>query len=98
MNDLFDLSGQVAIVTGTSRGLGQYFARALAQSGADLVLTSRDRAHCSAFEEEIRSLGRRAISLDLDVRDQTSIESMAREAYSHYGKIDILVCNAGMNR
>ena len=43
MNPLFDLTGHVAIVTGTSRGLGQYFARALASAGADLVLTSRDR-------------------------------------------------------
>ena len=52
MNDgLFDLSGQVAIVTGTSRGLGQYFARALAKAGADLLLTSRTReslAPCAA--------------------------------------------------
>jgi NAD(P)-dependent dehydrogenase (short-subunit alcohol dehydrogenase family) len=96
-NQLFDLSGRVAIVTGASRGLGQYFARALAKSGADLVLTSRDRTHCASFEEEIRSLGRKAISLDLDVRDAESIENMAASAQRHYGKLDILVSNAGMN-
>ena len=55
--DLFDLSGRVAIVTGTSRGLGQYMARALAKAGADLVLTSRDRDHLQSFESEIKSLG-----------------------------------------
>ncbi len=58
-DSLFDLTGQVAIVTGTSRGLGQYFARALAKAGADLVLTSRHRDALCEFEAEIRSLGRR---------------------------------------
>ena len=93
----FDLTGNVAVVTGASRGLGQYFARALALSGADLVLTSRDREHCLPFEEEIKKLGRRAISLDLDVRDQHSIEAMVAAAESEFGKLDILVNNAGMN-
>ena len=69
---LFDLSGRVAIVTGTSRGLGQQFARALANAGSDLVLTSRQRDHLLAFEAEIRALGRRAVSLELDVRDPQS--------------------------
>ncbi|MBV9269230.1 MAG: SDR family oxidoreductase [Acidobacteriaceae bacterium] len=97
MNDLFDLSGRVAIVTGTSRGLGQYFARALGNAGADLVLTSRDRNHCLSFEQEIKSLGRRAISLDLDVTSYDSIQRMADAAHAHYGRLDILVSNAGMN-
>ena len=96
-NELFDLTDRVAIVTGTSRGLGQQFARALARSGADLVLTSRHRDHLLAFEQEIKSLGRRAASLALDVRDQNSIEKMAGDAEQAYGHIDILVNNAGMN-
>ncbi|HEX2662336.1 MAG TPA: SDR family NAD(P)-dependent oxidoreductase, partial [Candidatus Acidoferrum sp.] len=58
-NALFDLSSRVAIVTGTSRGLGQYMARALAKAGADLVLTSRDRNRLLPFETEIKALGRR---------------------------------------
>ncbi len=97
MNPFFDLTGHVAIVTGTSRGLGQYFARALARSGADLVLTSRHRAALEPFEEEIRKLGRKAVSLELDVTSQDSIEQMVAEAEKAYGKIDILVNNAGMN-
>jgi gluconate 5-dehydrogenase len=96
-NPLFDLTGQVAIVTGTSRGLGQYFARALARSGADLVLTSRTLDTLKPFEEEVKSLGRRFVSLELDVRDQDSIERMAAAAEAEFGKIDILVNNAGMN-
>ncbi len=96
-NDLFDLTGRVAIVTGTSRGLGQYFARALARSGADLVLTSRERDHLLDFQKEIETLGRRAVPLALDVRDQKSIEAMVAAAEEAYGRIDILVNNAGMN-
>lgn len=97
MSSLFDLSGQVAIVTGTSRGLGQYFARALARAGADLVLTSRDRKTLAPFESEISALGRRSISLDLDVRNHESIQKMAAAAREAFGRIDILVNNAGCN-
>ena len=95
--NLFDLTGQVAIVTGTSRGLGQYFARALARAGADLVLTSRRRETLAPFEAEIEALGRRALALELDVRDQESIVNMAAAAEAAFGQIDILVNNAGCN-
>ena len=94
---LFDLSGRVAIVTGTSRGLGQHFALALAKAGADLVLTSRRRDSLAAFEAEIKALGRRAISLELDVRERESIERMASAAEDAFGHLDILVNNAGCN-
>jgi len=96
-NSLFDLSGKTAIVTGTSRGLGQYFARALANAGADIVLASRNRASLSTFETEIQALGRRAVSLELDVRYQYSIEAMVAGAESAFGHLDILVNNAGCN-
>jgi NAD(P)-dependent dehydrogenase (short-subunit alcohol dehydrogenase family) len=95
--NLFDLTGQVAIVTGTSRGLGQYFARALARAGADLVLTSRHSDSLADFEKEIHALGRRAVSLPLDVRDHDSIVNMVREAEAAFGQIHILVNNAGCN-
>jgi NAD(P)-dependent dehydrogenase (short-subunit alcohol dehydrogenase family) len=94
---LFDLSGRVAIVTGTSRGLGQYMARALAKAGADLVLTSRTRESLRGFEAEVKGLGRRAISLELDVRNLESIERMAEDAEKAFGHLDILVNNAGCN-
>jgi NAD(P)-dependent dehydrogenase (short-subunit alcohol dehydrogenase family) len=97
VSGLFDLSGRVAIVTGTSRGLGQYFARALAKAGADLILTSRNREHVLPFEAEMKALGRRAISLDLDVRNQESIERMVAAAEQAFGHLDILVNNAGCN-
>ncbi|MGH9694390.1 MAG: SDR family NAD(P)-dependent oxidoreductase, partial [Bryobacteraceae bacterium] len=90
-NELFDLTGRVAIVTGTSRGLGQYFARALAKAGADLILTSRHLDALLPFQAEIEKLGRRAVPLELDVRSVESIERMAALAEEAYGKIDILV-------
>ncbi|HEX3437697.1 MAG TPA: SDR family oxidoreductase [Pseudacidobacterium sp.] len=97
MSELFDLSGQVALVTGTSRGLGQYFARALAKAGADLILTSRKRETLAEFEAEIKNLGRLVVALELDVRDQASIERMAKDAEAALGRIHILVNNAGCN-
>jgi NAD(P)-dependent dehydrogenase (short-subunit alcohol dehydrogenase family) len=93
----FDLTGKTAIVTGTSRGLGQYFARALARAGADLVITSRHPETLGSFQAEIETLGRRAVPLELDVQDLTSIRRMAEAAAAAYGKIDILVNNAGCN-
>ncbi|MGB7284116.1 MAG: glucose 1-dehydrogenase [Candidatus Acidiferrum sp.] len=94
---LFDLDGRVALVTGTSRGLGQYMARALAKNGADLVLTSRDVQRLASFEAEIKALGRRAFSCELDVRSKESIEKAVAAAGAAFGHIDILVNNAGCN-
>ncbi len=93
----FDLSGKTAVVTGASRGLGQYFGRALARAGADLVITSRRLADLLPFQAEIEAMGRRALPLALDVRDHASIRFMAAETLSRVPRIDILVNNAGCN-
>jgi NAD(P)-dependent dehydrogenase (short-subunit alcohol dehydrogenase family) len=97
MSSPFDLTGKVAIVTGASRGLGQYFGRALARAGADLIITSRTLESLAAFQKEVEALGRRAVPLALDVRSHESIVAMAEAAEKAYGKIDILVNNAGCN-
>ncbi len=97
MQELFDLSGKVAIVTGASRGLGQYFARALARAGADLVITSRKLSSLNEFKGEIESLGKKALAVQLDVLSKSDIENMVQAAIKEYGKIDILVNNAGLN-
>jgi NAD(P)-dependent dehydrogenase (short-subunit alcohol dehydrogenase family) len=94
---VFDLTGKVAMVTGASRGLGQYFGRALAKAGADLVITSRDREALGPFQREIEALGRRAVPVALDVRRYESIQAAVEEAYAGYSAIDILVNNAGCN-
>ena len=89
--NLFDLTSQIALVTGASRGLGQYFARALARAGADLILTSRNQKDLTPFVAEIEAMGRRALPLQLDVRDQASIERMAAAAEQAWGRVHILV-------
>jgi NAD(P)-dependent dehydrogenase (short-subunit alcohol dehydrogenase family) len=96
-DNFFDLAGRVAIVTGASRGLGLTFARALARAGADLVVTSRDEERLQGTVEEIAAIGRRAVPIALDVRDQASILRMADAAHAAFGAIDILVNNAGCN-
>src|SRR5258706_4847512 len=97
MTTPFDLTGRVAVVTGGSRGLGQTFARALARAGADLAITSRTLESLRSFQKEIESMGRRAVPLELDVRDEGSIRRMVDAAFAAFGKIDILVNNAGCN-
>jgi NAD(P)-dependent dehydrogenase (short-subunit alcohol dehydrogenase family) len=97
VSQLFDLTGRVALVTGTSRGLGQYMGRALARAGADLVITSRKIGDLEPFRAEVESLGRKAFPVELDVRNYSSIQNAVSAAISHYGKIDILVNNAGLN-
>jgi NAD(P)-dependent dehydrogenase (short-subunit alcohol dehydrogenase family) len=97
MHELFDLTGKVAIVTGTSRGLGQYLGRALAKAGADLVITSRDVSRLTEFRREIESLGRKALPVRLDVCSEQDIREMVRTVMAEYGRIDVLVNNAGLN-
>ncbi len=96
-HSLFDLSGKIALVTGTSRGLGQYFARALAAAGADIAMTSRERARLSQFQKEIEALGRRTYGTKLDVCDHASIQNAVAAIEKEFGPIDILVNNAGCN-
>ena len=97
MPNLFDLTGKVALVTGASRGLGQQFARVLAEAGADLAITSRTRASLEPFAAEMRALGRRVACIELNVREQPSIENAVAAALAELGQIDILINNAGCN-
>jgi len=94
---LFDLSGRTALITGASRGLGQNFGRALAKAGADLVVTSRRVDDLAPICDEIRTLGRMVWPLELDVRNQSSIERMCAKALDACEHVDILVNNAGCN-
>ena len=93
----FDLTGKIALVTGASRGLGQYMGRALARAGADLAITSRHGASLDGFRGEIEAIGRAAFPVELDVRDHESIGRAVGAALEHFGRIDILVNNAGCN-
>ena len=88
----------IAFVTGASRGLGQGFALTLARAGYDLVISSRNAADCAATADAILALGRRCTTVSLDVRDFDSIQQAAATAEAAFGRIDVLVNNAGCNR
>ncbi len=95
MDDLFDLSGKIAAITGGSRGLGRQMALAFAQRGADIVIASRKLDACEAVANEVEALGRRALPLALDASKWDDVGAFADRIYDEWGRIDILVNNAG---
>ncbi len=94
---LFDLAGRVAIVTGGNGGIGLGMAKGLAQAGATVVVAARDREKLARAVDEISAIGRPVVSVEVDVSSKTSCEAMAQHALDRFGRIDILVANAGMN-
>jgi NAD(P)-dependent dehydrogenase (short-subunit alcohol dehydrogenase family) len=98
VTDLFNLEGNVAIVTGGSRGLGYQMATALAEAGADLVIGSRSQPDINKAADRIANdTGRKVIARTLDVASRTSVEALVAAALQEFGKIDVLVNNAGTN-
>jgi len=95
--ELFDLSGRVALVTGASKGLGKAMALALAKAGADLALYARDVEGLKAVKAAVEEEGRRAEFFAVDVLDKACIDRSVEETLSTLGHIDILVNNAGVN-
>jgi len=93
---LFDLTGQKAIVTGASRGIGQELAIALARAGADVAITARDASSLAECAEAIAKLGRKAIPLALDVRDVAQVNAAVSTAAQRLGGLSVLVNNAGV--
>lgn len=92
---LFDLSGRVAIVTGGAKGLGEAMALALAGAGADVVIAGRTQAHNQRVVDEVASMGRRSLAVQVEVREQEQVCSMVGEVKDQFGRIDILVNSAG---
>ena len=92
---LFDLSGRVAIVTGGSIGLGRQMAKGLAEMGANLVLCARKKERCEQAANELKQLGIKSLGFECDVKNPDHVRSVVEETHSQFGRIDILINNAG---
>ncbi len=91
------LEGKVAVITGASRGIGRAIALEFAREGADMVVNYRTRAEeAEKVVEEIRRMGRRAVAVRADVSNPDQVEEMASTAFEEFGKVDVLVNNAGI--
>ena len=95
--DLFDLSGRVAIVTGGSRGLGKEMVLAFADRGADVVIASRKLDNCEALAREVEQLGRNALPIAYHAGKWDDAGTLYERAYEQFGRVDVLVNNAGMS-
>jgi dehydrogenase/reductase SDR family member 4 len=93
----FDLSGKVAIVTGSTRGIGRSIAEHMAKSGAKVVVSSRKADVCEQVAKAIRSSGGDAIAIPANIGDKGQLENLVNETRRHWGRIDVLVCNAASN-
>ena len=99
MKDRFDVSGKVALVTGASSGLGEHFARTLAQAGAKVVLAARRMDRLEALASEIEAAGGEALAVAMDVTKADTIEAALAATIERFGgPADIIVNNSGMSR
>jgi len=97
-DDLFSLADKVALVTGGSRGLGREMVLAFAKRGADVVIASRKLDACEELARKVRDeTGRRALAVACHVGRWSDCDRLAEAAYSHFGRVDVLVNNAGMS-
>ena len=95
ITDNFRLDGKVAVVTGSGRGIGQAIGLAFSQAGANVVFTARTQKDCEANVEQAKKLEGRAIAVCCDVTDDAQLQNLADKTVEAFGKIDIIVNNAG---
>jgi len=92
------LDGKIAIVTGAGRGIGQAIAAELAREGADLALCGRQIEPLNETAAKVQALGRKALVVSTDVGDAAAVDAFVKQVIAHYGRIDVLVSNAGITR
>jgi NAD(P)-dependent dehydrogenase (short-subunit alcohol dehydrogenase family) len=96
VSDDFDMTGKVVLITGGSRGLGYEMAKAFARHGADLIIASRKVETCEEVAGEIRAMGRKALAVGAHVGQWDALPALVEQAYDTFGKVDVLVNNAGI--
>jgi len=94
---MFDLTGRVAVITGSSRGIGRAIAEAMAAAGARVVVSSRKQPACDAVVAAIQATGGEALAVPCNVGDRAQLEALVDRTTGHWGRLDILVCNAAVN-
>ncbi len=94
---IIDMSGKVVLITGGSRGLGREMALGFAEAGADLIIVSRRQESCDATAREIEALGRQALPYACHVGHWDQLDALVEASYARFGKIDVLINNAGMS-
>jgi NAD(P)-dependent dehydrogenase (short-subunit alcohol dehydrogenase family) len=94
---MFSLDGKVALITGSSRGIGKAIAEAMAEAGARVVISSRKADACESVAESIRAAGGEAVAIPCNVSDLEQLQSLVDATLGHWGRIDVLVCNAAVN-
>ncbi|MBL6817602.1 MAG: glucose 1-dehydrogenase, partial [Pseudomonadales bacterium] len=94
---LFSLEGKVALITGSTKGIGKAIAHRMAEQGAKVVISSRNQDACDEVAAELRGQGLEAIGVACNINYQEQLENLAKTASAEFGKVDILVCNAALN-
>ncbi|MBP7610775.1 MAG: SDR family oxidoreductase [Steroidobacteraceae bacterium] len=94
---MFDLTGQVAVITGSSRGIGRATAQCMSRAGAKVVVSSRKPAACQAVVDAITAEGGEAIVVPCNVSEKEQLQNLIDQTVARFGRLDILVCNAAVN-
>lgn len=94
---MFDLTGKVAVITGSTKGIGKSIAENMATLGAKVVISSRKADACEAVAQSIRNKGQEATAIPCHIGSKEALEALVSETHKAYGQIDILVCNAATN-
>jgi dehydrogenase/reductase SDR family member 4 len=95
--NLFGLGGKVAVVTGSSRGIGRAMAEIFAEAGAKVVISARNREPCEEVVAAIKSKGGEAVAVTCRISDKAQCENLVAKAHEAFGRVDVLVCNAAIN-
>jgi dehydrogenase/reductase SDR family protein 4 len=97
MNKLFDMTGKVALITGSTKGIGRSIAEEMARSGARVVISSRKADACEEVAKELQAAGHEALAIPCHVGKKEELQNLVDKTLETWGRIDVLVCNAATN-